>query len=98
MKQHGSSNSVIYCPIRAINALSIHRIFDTRFVDDNPAMHGKYLPGLHNPVESFESLLDNPPACILIYSRTYATPIRDRCEAAPPLGHTAIFQISDFDE
>ena len=77
--KYGEENVVIYCPLRAINSLFVIGITKCRFVDDKPSIKGKYLPGLENSIESFNDLVDNIPHCIIIFSRTFADKIKDKC-------------------
>ncbi len=87
----------VYCPIRAMNALCLLGATQARLVDDNPTMHGSYIPGLANAIEDFGSLKDAPPAAVLIFSRTFGHEIKARCEQSDQLRHTPIHTIEEMD-
>ena len=87
----------VYCPIRAMNALCLLGATQARLVDDNPMMHGGYIPGFSNAIEDFENLQDAPPAAVLIFSRTFGHEIKIRCEQSDQLRHTPIHTIEEFD-
>lgn len=69
----------IYVPARAINILSVIRekidLSMVRFFDDNPLLHGTYLPGFDIPIESRKELIEKLPDKVLIMSRTFGNRI-----------------------
>ena len=87
----------IYVPLRALNAAFTTGKRHFRLIDDNSQMRNKYLPLFSNPVESFSEMIANPPACILIYSRTFGERIRAKCVAIPELKSTKILTLNDLD-
>ncbi len=87
----------IYCPMRALNALFMAGISGCRLIDDNEALHGKYLPCMQRPIENFSDLTAHPPRRLLIFSRSFGALLRARCEAAPELTSTLIRSIEDLD-
>lgn len=88
----------IYCPKRAINSLYLLGISDCRFVDDTKALHGKYMPTFNNPVESFEQFKAHPPKLLVIFSRTFAKEIYEKCAQTKAFQNTKICLLQDFDE
>ena len=89
--EFGQTNVSVYSPARALNTLFGIGRTDCRLTDDNTNIHGKYLPGLGSPVESFESLATSPPRCILNFSRTFAVQIEKKCRENPNLANTEYF-------
>jgi 2-polyprenyl-3-methyl-5-hydroxy-6-metoxy-1,4-benzoquinol methylase len=85
----------VYAPIRALNVLYKLKRINCRLVDDNTNSHRRYLPCFNQAIESFKDLLISPPKCILIYSRTFADQIKQRCLDADELKSTDIFTLDD---
>jgi SAM-dependent methyltransferase len=67
----------LYVPGRAINALALagSDAAHIRFFDDDPRLHGTYLPGFGSPIESRAQLIDRPPDRVLIMSHTFGARI-----------------------
>ena len=64
----------IFCPSRGLALLD--QDIDCRFFDDDRAMHGKYLPPFHQPIESRLELKRKPVDNLVIMSRTFGDQIR----------------------
>lgn len=79
------SDVALYVPGRALNSMYLINCPTPRLVDDSKEVHGKFLPFFSNPIESFQSILLNPPKAILIFSRTFGEKIKIKCEAAQEL-------------
>lgn len=94
---HAETNVAVYAPFRAMNALFIANRLSTRLVDDNSHAKGKYLPCFVKPIENFDELKNNPPACILIYSRTFGERIKEKCRQEPSLQLSEILTLNDLD-
>ncbi len=88
----GRGSVGIYCPARALAILP--HVPGMRFFDDASTLHGKHYPPFTAPIESRQSLLDNPPAELWIMSRTFGRRLRD--ELAPRLSGTVIHLIEDL--
>ena len=87
----------VYCPKRAMNALSILQKYDIRLVDDTSSLTGKFLPTFNLPVEDFSSLTKSPPKLLIIFSRTFGKQILLKCKSSDSLSNTKIFLLEDFD-
>jgi 2-polyprenyl-3-methyl-5-hydroxy-6-metoxy-1,4-benzoquinol methylase len=98
LEEYSQKDIAIYCPKRALNALSIIGINDCRLVDDTVDMFGNYFPFFNNTIENFNSLIKNPPKVIIIFSRTFGNEIKRKCEANAALQATKLFLLEDFDE
>jgi hypothetical protein len=74
----------IYVPGRAINALALAGTVEgqCRFFDDDPRLHGTYLPGFAAPIESRDQFSANPPDRVLVMSRTFGPAIADALRLA----------------
>lgn len=94
--KYGEKSVAIYSPLRATNLLFMKGLLHTRFVDDKPSLKGKYLPGFINPIENFEEIKNNPPKCIIIFSRTFGNKIKQKCLAAPELKSTEIITLDSI--
>jgi len=94
---YNSEETAIYVPFRAMNALFVAGIFDTRLVDDNSEVTGSYIPCFEMPIEDFSSLRQRPPKCILIYSRTFGDRIKQKCLAEPAFQFTKILTLDELD-
>jgi len=71
----------VYVPGRAANYLSLEGVdlsARIRLLDDNPLLHGTYLPGIPNHIESGDTLLTEPAAETLIMSLSFGTRIAER--------------------
>lgn len=64
----------VYCAARGLALLDPS--WDMRFFDDDPALHGKYLPPFQVPIASRQELKANPVANLLILSHTFGDRIR----------------------
>jgi 2-polyprenyl-3-methyl-5-hydroxy-6-metoxy-1,4-benzoquinol methylase len=64
----------IYCPSRLLNFLPVTD--DLIFYDDALGLQGKYYPPFESPIRDRASLLENPPATLLIGSRTFGVRIK----------------------
>lgn len=98
ISKFGENQFAVYVPTRAINSLFLINKTKVRLIDDNTEMEGKYLPSLSSAVESFESLINNPPQCVLIFSRTFGKRIKQRCEEKNELKNTQIYTLNDLDD
>lgn len=87
----------VYVPFRGMNALFLANKLNSRLVDDNSQVRGKYLPCFSKQVEDFDSLRKNPPGCILIYSRTFGDRIKEKCIKERSLQSTEILTLNDLD-
>lgn len=87
----------VYCPKRALNALSMLNISNCRFIDDTPELFGKYMPSFNNSVEDFRSLITNPPKLLIIFSRTFGDVILTKCRNNKELINTEILLLESFD-
>ncbi|MDI1235285.1 MAG: class I SAM-dependent methyltransferase [bacterium] len=88
----------IYCPKRALNALSIINKLSCRLVDDTPSMYNNYLPSLQKKIENFNDLIKMPPKLIIIFSRTFGKEILIKCNSNEALSNTRILNIENFDQ
>lgn len=87
----------VYVPGRALNILFILNKLNVRLVDDNREIHGRYLPCLTRPIESFDELVVKPPKLLFIYSRTFGERIKLKCEKIPELkSNTTFLTINDL--
>ena len=67
----------IFCPGRAINLLYfIKPGINLRFFDDHEKLHGHYFPPFNIPIESRDSLLNDPVNLLLIMSTTFGEEIK----------------------
>jgi len=87
----------IYNPVRALNVLHLAQYRSLRLVDDNSELHGKFLPGLTQKIESLKEVISAPPKCIIIFSRTFGQRIFEKCSQYNELAHTNIYKIEDLD-
>jgi 2-polyprenyl-3-methyl-5-hydroxy-6-metoxy-1,4-benzoquinol methylase len=95
--KYQESDIAVYCPKRALNALSMLNISNCRFIDDTPEMLGKYMPSFSNCVEDFTSLVNNPPKILIIFSRTFGDIILTKCKKNKELNNTEIILLESFD-
>lgn len=95
-EKYAQEEVAIYVPGRALNTFFLLNILKCRLIDDNTEICGKYLPCLHNPIESFSKMIKNPPKCILIYSRTFGNKIKNKCMQQPALAGTEILTLNDI--
>ena len=86
----------LYVPGRALNIMCLLDIKEPRLVDDNSEIHGKYLPFFKNKVESFSTLVDNPPKVIFIWSLTFGSIIKNKCLESDRLSNTKILTLYDL--
>jgi 2-polyprenyl-3-methyl-5-hydroxy-6-metoxy-1,4-benzoquinol methylase len=96
LKSAAEEEIAIYCPIRALNLLSVLKINNVRIVDDNKDIYKKYLPGLTQQIENFTDLKKNPPKKLLIFSQIFGKSIKQRCINATELKSTEIKTILDL--
>ena len=70
----------VYVPGRFVNYASLAGIptDGLRFVDDSPALRGRYFPGISVPVESMDELVIRPTDRVLIMSASFGAKIRAR--------------------
>jgi SAM-dependent methyltransferase len=97
-RNHQEEEVAVYVPGRALNVLYLANMRNCRLVDDNSELHGKYLPWLNKPIESFDQMLKDPPKYILIYSRTFGLRIKEKCIAKIGLRPGNILTIADLSE
>ncbi len=97
IEEYSQKDVAIYCPKRALNALSIINFPNVRLIDDTLDMYGKYMPFFTNKIENFNSLLDAPPKSIFIFSRTFGNEILNKCREYKILKDTQIFLLEEFD-
>lgn len=90
------SELAIYVPGRALNLMYLVGNNGSRLVDDNSQIHNKYLPYFTNPVESFDSIVLNPPKAILIFSRTFHNAIKDKCKSYPQLDDCRVLSVDEL--
>lgn len=64
----------VYCAARGFALLDPS--WDMRFFDDDPALHGKYLPPFQVPIASRQELEASPVDNLIILSRTFGSRIR----------------------
>lgn len=87
----------VYAPMRAMNALYCIGQLGCRLVDDSPSLHGKYLPAMRNPIEPYSQILAVPPKCLLIYSRTFGSRLKEKCQSSEQLSETDIISLEELD-
>lgn len=74
----------IYVPNRAINMLYLFldvikkNGIHMRFIDDSHKLKNKFLPCFNIPIENLESLKQNPPDLILIFSYSFGEKIKNK--------------------
>lgn len=95
--EYNDNEIAVYVPVRAMNALFLANLVNCRLIDDNAQVTGKYVPCFNNPIENFEDVKKNPPACILIYSRTFGHRIKDKCLNEPALRSTKILTLDELE-
>ena len=86
----------LYVPGRALNFMYLLDFSTPRLVDDSTEVQGKFLPFFDNAIESFHSLLLNPPKAILIFSRTFGEKIKIKCQSSPELKDCVIYCLQDI--
>lgn len=87
----------IYCPGRAINVLHHLQIGGGfRFFDDDPNIHGKFLPPCTVPVEPRSALLDDPVDDLLIMSLTFGQKLREELRQCHQMQGTLVRTIGDI--
>jgi len=96
LARYNPEEIAIYVPFRAMNALFLAGILNTRLVDDNSEVNGSYIPCFELPIENFASLRQRPPKCILIYSRTFGDRIKQKCRAEPAFQFTKILTLDEL--
>ncbi len=79
-----------------MDMLFMEKLKGVRFVDDKPSLKGKFLPGFVNAIESFEEIENNPPAGIIIFSRTFGDTIKSRCTNSSHLKNTKIYTLDSI--
>jgi 2-polyprenyl-3-methyl-5-hydroxy-6-metoxy-1,4-benzoquinol methylase len=97
LSKYSQKEIAIYAPVRAMNALFIIGKTNVRLVDDNIELHGRYLPTLSSPIESYTQLTLNPPKCLLIFSRTFGERLKQKCKSDRRLDNTLILTLNDLD-
>ena len=65
----------VYCAARGLALLD--RTQPMRFLDDDPAQQGKFLPPFQTPITGRETLLSTPVDHLVIMSRTFGRRIRE---------------------
>lgn len=68
----------IYVPLRAFCYLSAATDEKIRFFDDDPGLRGRYFDGFEIKIESFDDLLNDPPAHVLACSFAFGERIIER--------------------
>lgn len=86
----------LYVPGRALNFMYLLDFSTPRLVDDSTEVQGKFLPFFDNAIESFQSLLLNPPKAILIFSRTFGEKIKIKCQSSPELKDCVVYCLQDI--
>jgi 2-polyprenyl-3-methyl-5-hydroxy-6-metoxy-1,4-benzoquinol methylase len=84
----------VYVPSRALALLPFD--VSVRFFDDDPELHGKYYPPFSAPVESRQSLLDDPVDELWIMSRSFGARIAEELAGLPQLCSTAIVTLDEL--
>lgn len=90
----------IYCPARALYALSLDAS-DLRFFDDAPWIHGLFYPPFPFPVESRSDLLAQPPRTVFMMSRTFGESLCAKLSDQLPLTRflpISLFSVADGDD
>lgn len=64
----------IYCPGRGLALLN--QGWRLRFFDDDPSLHGMFLPPFRHRIESRDALMSNPVQALVVLSRTFGEKIR----------------------
>jgi len=95
-KFDNASDVALYVPGRALNFMYLLSCSGPRLVDDSKEVQGKFLPFFDNAIESFQSLLNNPPKAILIFSRTFGEKIKAKCELSPELKECVAYCLQDL--
>lgn len=98
LENYKTKDVAVYCPKRALNALSILHVHDCRIIDDTIDMYGKYLPSFNNPVENRESLAARAPDVLIVFSRTFGHLIKEKCRSLKELDKTEILLLEEFDQ
>ncbi len=97
LNKYSEGEVAIYCPKRALNALSILGFNNCRLVDDTKDMFGNFFPFFNNPIENIDSLIEKPSKVIIIFSRTFGKEIKIKCNGHIELRDTPLFLLEDFD-
>jgi len=84
----------VYVPSRALALLPFD--VSVRFFDDDPELHGKYYPPFSAPVESRQSLLDDPVDELWIISRSFSARIAEELAGLPQLCNTALVTLDEL--
>lgn len=95
-KDKKQSDTAIYCPLRGMNLLSSLNINNCRLIDDNKNLYQKYLPTFNKKIENFDSIKQNPPKRILVYSRTFAAVIKKKCTQTKELKDTLVQTVDEL--
>lgn len=90
------SDIALYVPARALNAMYLLDFPNARLVDDSTEVQKKFLPFFTNSIESFQSLIANPPKAILIFSRTFGYKIKSKCKSYLELENCKILSLEDI--
>lgn len=88
----------VYSPVRAMNVLFLIGKNKVRLVDDNSELHNKYLPVFKNRIESFDVMVNSPPLCLLIFSRTFGARIKAKCISDARLASTRIITLEEINK
>ncbi len=89
-ERYGEAEIGIFVAGRAMNILAILReeinLARIRFFDDDAKLHGRYLPGFANVIESREQLLSRTPQRILVMSFSFGEQIKNGLAEVLPAG------------
>nr|WP_294995030.1 class I SAM-dependent methyltransferase [uncultured Sediminibacterium sp.] len=92
------SDLAIYVPSRALNLMFLSNNSNSRLIDDNSQIQGKYLPFFDKPVEKFQDLVQKPPCAIVIFSKTFGFTIKEKCKKYSELHNTSIHLYDEISQ
>jgi 2-polyprenyl-3-methyl-5-hydroxy-6-metoxy-1,4-benzoquinol methylase len=98
IKDYQQKKVAVYCPIRAMNMFCLEQLTDIRLIDDKPSLRGMYLPCFSRSLENFNDLENNPPECMLIFSRTFCDILKEKCTKTLRLKSVKIYTLKDIDD
>lgn len=84
----------VYVPARALALLPLD--VSVRFFDDDPELQGKYYPPFSAPVESRQSLLDDPVDELWIMSRSFGAGMAEELTGLPQLCNIVIVTLDEL--
>jgi hypothetical protein len=90
------SDVALYVPGRAMNFMYLINCHTPRLVDDSSEVQGKFLPFFERPIESFQSIVQDAPKAILIFSRTFGRRIKNKCANEATLRDCDIYILDEI--